>query len=153
MNFRGKSAFWFTDWLFSCFFKAPVPFGCTFTIVLSMQTDSILILIIFSICSASNTLCNTPFLLHLFILTYIVCQFPYSFGNALHLQPFSAMYKISFISCKLCILTLPLCTGRYFSIFLYCSIVISIELLFHIAMLVSIVWTDSNQIYKILFRN
>ncbi len=68
-------------------------------------------------------------------------QLPYSLGNALHLHPFSAIYKIAFIKSKLLIFTFPRCTGKYFSIRLYCSCDIFISLLYHIYNLVS---TDSN---------
>jgi hypothetical protein len=38
---------------------------------------------------------------------YIVCHLPNSDGSALHLQPFSAMYKIAFIKSRFSVFTFP----------------------------------------------
>ncbi len=73
----------------------------------------------------------------------MLSQLPYSLGNALHLHPFSAIYKIAFIKSKLLIFTFPRCTGKYFSTRLYCSCDIFISLLYHIYNLVS---TDSKKL-------
>lgn len=135
MNFGGEPSSGASDGLPPTCFKAPVPSGCTFTVVLSMQTLSTLICMIPSCCNPSNTRCSTPFLLHLFSRVYTVCHFPYRSGNALHLQPFSATYNTALISSRFSIFTFPLCFGRYFSIFLYCSFVISILLFYHFPVL------------------
>lgn len=74
-------------------FFAPAESGCIFILVLSIQTISVRISIIFFICKASKIRSIVPFLHQRLNLTYIVCQFPYSLGNALHLQPFSIIYS------------------------------------------------------------
>jgi len=144
MNFCSQSASWASDCLFSSFFKAPQASGCTFTVVLSKHTILTLMLIMPSVCKAVKILSRIPFLLHLFILTYIVCQFPYSFGNALHLHPFSATYKRALRNWRFVILTFPRCFGRYFDIFSYCSCVIFIFLFYQFCFLFAIVWTLSS---------
>ena len=119
------------------FFKAPQASGCTFTVVESRQNTSVPIMP--SVCKAVKILSRTPFLLHLFIRMYIVCQLPYSFGSALHLHPFSATYNIALRNWKLLILTFPRCFGRYFSIFSYCSCVIFMTSFYQLYFLFSIV--------------
>ena len=139
MDFRSQSAARPSDCLFATFFKAPQASGWTLTVVESRQTTSTLMLIIPSSCNALKTLSRTPFLLHLFMRIYIVCQEPYSFGSALHLHPFSATYNSAFRNWRLSILTLPLCFGRYLSIFAYCSCVSSMILFYSLIFFNSIV--------------
>ena len=92
------TAFGFSDGLFSKFFKAPCPSGCTLQEVLSSANTSTFIAMILSRCIASNIFCITPFFVHLSNLLYILFHLPYSFGSALHLHPFSAIYKIALIN-------------------------------------------------------
>ena len=67
MNLGGSAAPGLADGLGSVFFKAPVPSGCTLTMVLSIETASSLMRTIRSLCRYSNTLSNTPFFDHRFI--------------------------------------------------------------------------------------
>lgn len=63
-------------------------------LVLSMQSTSVLISMIFISCIFSKTFWIVPFFDHLLNRIYIVCHLPYLFGNALHLQPFSIMHIV-----------------------------------------------------------
>src|SRR5208337_118242 len=62
MNLGGPSAPGFSDGLGSVFFNAPVPSGCTLTMVESILTASILMRTICSRCNSSNTWSSTPLL-------------------------------------------------------------------------------------------
>ncbi len=62
MNLGGPSTPGLADGLRSVFFNAPVPSGCTLTIVLSSEIASSLIRTICSRCRCSNTLSSTLFL-------------------------------------------------------------------------------------------
>ena len=92
------SAFWLSDTLLSVFFKHPCPSGCTLQEVLSNANTSTLIDMIFSCCKAVKALCITPLFTHRLKRLYILFRLPYSFGSALHLHPFSAIYNIAFIN-------------------------------------------------------
>lgn len=89
------SAFWFSDGLLSVFFKAPCASGCSLQEVLSSASTSTLIAMIFSCCRALKIRCITPFSHHLLNLWYTLFHLPYFSGSALHLHPFSAIYKIA----------------------------------------------------------
>ena len=91
------AAFWFSDGLFSSFFKAPWASGCTLQEVLSKARISTLTAMIFSCCSALKMRCITPFSHHLLNRWYILFHLPYFSGSALHLHPFSAIYKMALI--------------------------------------------------------
>ncbi len=91
------ASFGLSDCLFSVFFKAPCPSGCTLHDVLSSASTSTLIDMIFSCCLAVNMRRITPFETQRLKRLYILFQLPYSFGNALHLHPFSAIYNIAFM--------------------------------------------------------
>ena len=70
MNLGGPTATGLADGLGSVFFNAPVPSGCTLTMVLSMETAetaSSLIRTICSRCRYSNTRSRVPFFDHRFI--------------------------------------------------------------------------------------
>ena len=92
------SAFGFSDGLLSSFFKAPCASGCSLQEVLSKANTSTLIAIIFSCCNALKIRCITPFSHHLLNLWYMLFHLPYFSGSALHLHPFSAIYKIALIN-------------------------------------------------------
>jgi hypothetical protein len=62
MNLGGPSAAGFADGLRSVFFNVPVPSGCTFTVVESSLTASILMRTICCRWSSSKTCSSTPFL-------------------------------------------------------------------------------------------
>ena len=79
------------------FFKAPCASGCNLQEVLSKASTSTLIAIIFSCCSALKIRCITPFSHHLLNLWQMLFHLPYFSGSALHLHPFSAIYKIALI--------------------------------------------------------
>src|SRR5208282_5817638 len=55
MNLGGPTAAGFSDGLGSVFFNAPVPSGCTLTMVESILTASILMRTICSLCKSSKT--------------------------------------------------------------------------------------------------
>ena len=131
VDFCGKPAARASNCLFSLFFKASQASGCTLTAVESIESTSTSMSIMPSARNASKILSRTPFLLHLFIRTYIVCQLPYSFGSALHLHPFSTTYNIALRNRRLSILTFPRCFGKYSFIPLYCSGVICMILFYH----------------------
>ncbi len=131
MNFCCPSSSRLSDCLWSFFFNAPVPSGCTFTIVLSRDTASILTLTICSFCNFSNTQPNTPFFDHRLIRVYIVCQLPNRFGRPLHLHPCSATYRKALSICRLEYFTLPRWRGIQLLTFSYCSFVISMISLYH----------------------
>ena len=61
MNFGGPAAAGFADGLRAVFFSAPVPSGWTLTMVLSIDTASILMRTICSLCRCSKTWSSTPF--------------------------------------------------------------------------------------------
>ena len=82
------------------FFNAPVPSGCTLTMVLSIETASSLMRTICSRCRYSNTLSSTPFFDHRFIRVYTVCQLPNRLGKPRHLHPCSATYSMAFSTCS-----------------------------------------------------
>ena len=67
MNLGGPAATRLSDGLWPVFFNAPVPSGCTLTIVLSIETASSLTRTICSRCRCSNTLSSTPFLAQRFM--------------------------------------------------------------------------------------
>ena len=67
MNLGSPSAPRLSDRLWSVFFNAPVPSGCTLTMVLSIETALSLTRTICSRCRCSNTLSRTPFLAQRFI--------------------------------------------------------------------------------------
>ena len=96
MNLGGPAAPGLADGLRSVFFNAPVPSGCTLTMVLSIETASSLMRTICSRCRYSNTLSSTPFFDHRFIRVYTVCQLPNRLGNPRHLHPCSATYSMAF---------------------------------------------------------
>ena len=81
MNLGGPAAPGLSDGLRSVFFNAPVPSGCTLTMVLSIETASSLMRTICSRCRYSNTLSSTPFFDHRFIRVYTVCQLPKPAGQ------------------------------------------------------------------------
>ena len=87
MNLGGPTAPGLADGLRSVFFNAPVPSGCTLTMVLSIETTSSLMRTICSRCRYSNTLSSTPFFDHRFIRVYTVCQLPNRLGNPPPLAP------------------------------------------------------------------
>ena len=87
MNLGGPAAPGLADGLRSVFFNAPVPSGCTLTMVLSIETASSLMRTICSRCRYSNTLSSTPFFDHRFIRVYTVCQLPNRLGNPPPLAP------------------------------------------------------------------
>ena len=123
---------WLTILLWICglpavlFFKAPVPSGCTLTLVLSRDAVVTLIEIICSSWSRVNTLSRTPLLLQRFMRVYMECQFPKCLGNPRHLQPCSRTYKMALITCRLSRETLPRCRGKLSAMRRYCSLVICI---------------------------
>ena len=92
------SSFWLSNGLLPVFFKAPCASGCSLQEVLSSASTSTLIDMIFSCCKALKTLWITPFSHHLLNLWYTLFHLPYFSGSALHLHPFSAMYKIALIN-------------------------------------------------------
>ena len=67
MNLGGPPAPGLADGLRSVFFNAPVPSGCTLTMVLSIETASSLTRTICSRCRYSNTLSSTPLLAQRFM--------------------------------------------------------------------------------------
>ena len=87
MNLGGPAAPGLADGLRSVSFNAPVPSGCTLTMVLSIETASSLMRTICSRWRYSNTLSSTPFFDHRFIRVYTVCQLPNRLGNPRHLHP------------------------------------------------------------------
>ena len=89
------STFWFSDGLLSVFFKAPCASGCSLQEVLSNASTSTLIAMILSCCRTLKIRCITPFSHHLLNLWYILFHLPYFSGSALHLHPFSAIYKMA----------------------------------------------------------
>ncbi len=121
MNLGGPPTPGLPNRLGSPFFRAPVPSGCTFTMVLSIHTASSRIRTICSRCNCSNTRSNTPFFDQRFIRVYTVCHLPNRAGSPLHLQPCSATYKIAFNTCRFETRTLPRCTGKQDDIRSYCS--------------------------------
>lgn len=91
------SSLWFSDSLLSVFFKTPCPLGCTLQEVLSNANTSTFIDNILSCCKAVKIRCITPFDTQRLKRLYILFHLPYSFGSALHLHPFSAIYNIAFM--------------------------------------------------------
>ena len=67
MNLGGPSATGLADGLRSVFFNAPVPSGCTLTMVESRETASILMRTICSRCNFSKMLSSTPLLAQRFM--------------------------------------------------------------------------------------
>ncbi len=61
MNLGGPASSGFADGLGAVFFSAPVPSGWTLTMVLSIDTASILMRTICSLWSCSKTWSSTPF--------------------------------------------------------------------------------------------
>ncbi len=61
MNLGGPASTGFADGLGAVFFRAPVPSGWTLTMVLSIDTASILMRTICSLCNSSKTWSSTPF--------------------------------------------------------------------------------------------
>ena len=121
MNLRGEPPFERPIACSPLSLSAPVPSGCTFTEVLSMLTMLVLMSIMFRSCNAVKILSIVPFLLQRLNLVYMVCQFPNSFGNALHWQPCSATYKTPLRKSIVITSAGFLCTGKRSLIFSRCS--------------------------------
>ena len=133
MNFSVPSAFRLANGLLSRFFKAPMPSGCTLILVESRKTIFTLIMMIPFSCKWMNAFCKTPLLAQRFMRVYIVCQFPNSFGNALHLHPFSRTYNIALSTSRLLIPAALRCRGKHSSICSYCACVMVMLLVYHVA--------------------
>jgi len=111
MNLGGPAAAGLADGLRAVFFSAPVPSGCTLTLVLSSPAASSFTRTIRSRRRCSNTLSRTPFFDHRLIRVYMVCQLPKRFGSPRHLQPCSATWRIALSTWRFDMLTFPRCLG------------------------------------------